>query len=168
MIRAPDGLNQRLPGYTPPGPARQACEQQELKPREVDVLEIARHRSPNRIDYNIVDPDRSVAFFAMTPRDGLQPRNQFRKREGLGKVVVRACVEAVNDLILRVASGQHQHWCHSGPFPQGMHQCIPIQLRQPDIQHDGVEFMRRGDLQPRLAIPSRHNGKAVLIEPLAQ
>jgi len=102
----------------------------------------------------------------MTPRDGLQPRNQFRKREGLGKVVVRACVEAVNDLIL-VSRAVNISTGVIRPFPQGMHQCIPIQLRQPDIQHDGVDSCPWRSPAPSRH-PQRHNGKAVLIEPLAQ
>ena len=167
-ILAPDALDERLPGNAFAGPAHQACEQQKLTPGQVDALILAGDRVPGRIEDNIADSDPAVAFFPMAPGDGLQARNQFRKRKRFGKVVVRARVETVNDVVLRVAGGQHQHRRRARPLSQRSHQRIPIQLWQPDVQHDRVEVMRRRNLQPRLAIGCGHHGKPLFIEPLAQ
>jgi hypothetical protein len=67
-----------------------------------------------------------------------QPRGQFRHPEGLGDVVVRAAVEAADDVLLGVCAGQHEDG-HAQPLAaQPGAEFPPVAVGQADIEDDRV------------------------------
>ena len=71
-----------------------------------------------------------------------EPRLEFAQREGLGEVVVRAGLEALELVRQRVARGQHQHRRVAvGVLAQPPAERQPVDSRQVEVEHDGVELL---------------------------
>ena len=76
-----------------------------------------------------------------------QAGEQFGEPEGLGQVVVGACVEADDGVELVGAGSQHQHGQDRETLPQATANLQPVHTGQAEIQHNQVEPAGCGGVQ---------------------
>ena len=70
---------------------------------------------------------------------GAQPGLEFLQREGFDHVIVGAVREAAQDVVERVARGEHQHGHAVARVAQRAAQVQAIELRQAQVEDDRVE-----------------------------
>jgi hypothetical protein len=95
----------------------------------------------------------------------LEAGEQLREGEGLGEVIVAAGLESFHAVVHAGAGAEDEHWHPRAFGPQRAHHAEPVELRQHEVEHDGVVVHRAGQRQAALAVGSMVHGKAVLLQP---
>ena len=86
-------------------------------------------------------------------QQGGQAGEQFLHLERLGQVIVGARIDALDPLQPGAAGGQHQDRHDAGLLPQAPHHGQAVELRQAEIEHNGIVILGRGAKPALLAVP---------------
>ena len=126
----------------------------------------ARGFQRGEVELQVVHLQHLAALAAMhTRHQRLQPHFQFRQRERLGQVVVRAGTKAGDLVGQLVARGQHDHrHVRAVVLAQTAQDLGPFQARQHPVQHDRVVGLGAGQVQPGEAIRGGVQGVSARLE----
>ncbi len=72
-----------------------------------------------------------------------QARQQLRKRERLGQIVIAALFEPTHSIVNRPARREDQHWRANTTLAQAQNKTDTIQVRQAKIDDENVVGMRQ-------------------------
>lgn len=132
-----------------PGPAHQHAQQLELLVRQLYLVRV--HSDQSRAE---VHPDAARFEHLRHPaaQQRADPREQFGEPERLGHVIVRARVEADDEIDLVGARGEHQHRQFGAARAQSAAHFQPVHPGQPEIEHEQVDPVRGGRGEHRRAV----------------
>ena len=121
---------------------QQHFEQTEFTRREFDHAAVDGGHAPSLVvDQGPVFDGGGGAAHAAA-RECTNPSFEFLQAEGLGHVVVRAVVQALDAFFHAVSRSQDQHRHAAAPGPQAFQDFEAVHFRQTQIQDDQVEFIR--------------------------
>ena len=167
-VKAPHRFNQRAPRNHLPGAVHQAFQQVVFGPCKRNVHVSAGNFAAGGIEGQIAH--RQVGFLhrQRAALHGPQAGHEFVEGEGLGHVIVRAQVEAANDIRHRVLGREHQDRGADFLCPQALGQFISAELRHHHVQNNDVELVGLGHSQAFGPVEGAHGIVAFLGEPFAQ
>ena len=87
--------------------------------------------------------------------DRLDARDQLGLVEGLGQIVVGAADQPAHLVGGIGAAGEDQHRRQHPPGPQAADHLVAVDVGQPQVEHDDVEIVQLGELEPVLAAGRR-------------
>jgi hypothetical protein len=88
-----------------------------------------------------------VSTVKAAPNKRTHSGEEFRQNEGLGEIVVRSRVQTFHSLLDQSAGGEHQHRSFDAPLAQLAANLKAAEVRQPDIEKDGVVGDIRAELK---------------------
>lgn len=110
----------------------------------------------HQVDVQIADVDVGL-FFGMRPAgDNLQARQQFQKRKRFDKIVVGPGVERLQTTAESVFCCQHNYRRMVGGA-DGFEQADAVEIREHDVQNDGLILPRSGEMQTVQAVHGNIN-----------
>lgn len=136
-------------------------QQREFAGAQIEPARSARGPARQQVDAQIAHRQLRRLALAAAAGQHVQAREQFEKGERLGKVVVGAGVESVETVVQVVARRQHDDR-RLVLAPQRLEHRHAIQVRQHDVQHDGVVGLRAGQVQAVEAVGGGVHHVAVL------
>lgn len=146
-------------GEDPAGRRRERAEDPELTGCALHRAAVDRHQMPDGIDHQPAHGQHTVGGVVAGRAPGAaqqrtHPGHQFPGAVGLGDVVVRAEVEAEQQIVLGGARGQHQHRHLPVLGPQDAHH----------VQAVGPGHHHVQDQQVRLPLPDRFQGREAVAD----
>ena len=102
------------------------------------------------------------------PEERLDPCHQLGGREGLPDVVVRAKLQAEDEIVFAAASGQHQHRQPGRHLAQRAAHVVAIALRQHHVEQHEVRRARQSRLVARFAVAGEDDLVAARLEVVLQ
>src|SRR5262249_22479860 len=99
-----------------------------------------------------------------TPEERVDARQQFAELERFGHVVVRAEVEAENDVLLLAFGGEHDDGHINAAAAHHAADLVAIDARQHDVQEDEFGLAVDRERQPLFAIGGGEDGVAAVLE----
>ena len=136
---------------------------------ELQQLAIATHFERVEVVLEVGDGQHPGLHAAAAPRQRIQAHLDFLQRERLDQVVVGAGVEAGELVVERIARGQHQHRrLLARLVAQLAADLEAIHARQVEVEHDRVEVMDHGQVQPGHAVGGEVDGVAAILEVVAE
>jgi hypothetical protein len=97
-----------------------------------------------------------------------EERRSTERRRGLGQVVVSAQVQSHDALLWSPASREHNDRCGVASGAELGKDGKAVQLRQHDIQDDGIVGVLRCQLQRRFPVVGDINAVALLLQPVLE
>ena len=138
---------------TRPGVAHQVFEQRELARAKFDGSPLAGRGARDEIEAEVPDGqlrrDRGAGGAA---DQGVHPRQQFGKREGLGQVVVPTCRQTGDAVVHRVPGAQDQHRGVDATLAHALDQAETIEVRQHQVDDGDVVAAGRGQVETGVAL----------------
>ena len=155
-------------GLDLPGAAHEEFEHVELARRQLDLDVAAPHATQPGVESQIADGDGDRGVRGGASRQGPQPREQHREREGLDEVVVGAGVETLGLVVLAVLGGQHQDRRPHPAFAQRSAHPVPVEAGQHDVEHDQVGLRLSCEPQPVVSVMRDLDPVSLALEPALQ
>jgi len=160
---APDGVQQRVAAEDQPRMARQVEQQVIFPAGQFDAPPIALHAVERWTDDQTGKTQLRLPgsiLQAGAPQDGVDPRHDLTRTEGLHDVVVGAQAEATNPVVHLTTGSDHQDGDLAGT-PQRATDLQTIEAGQHQVENHHIgRLLRRGG-QGSSAVASHVDGEAV-------
>jgi hypothetical protein len=144
----PDLLEQHGPGHWLAGMPHQEGEQTHLARNKIERPVPARGGSLEQVEDEVRHLQARVALFTLTAGQRLDARAQLLRNEGLGQVIVAACLQPPNALI-DVTKCAEQQGRGANAFPsQRLEDLQAVEARQQAVEGDDRVVLTPGAFEP--------------------
>ena len=140
FVLPPDSFDQPASGYNARGVLCQQFQEQVLGPSQVDGLALTSDVMPDRIHNQVRDGEGGWRWFRCRTSNGAKARQQLRKGERLGQVIVGAEIKSANDFVLFVVRRQHKNRSWVFPFLEHLRDIIAAQTGKTQVEQNDVEI----------------------------
>ena len=139
MRRTPELAQELCLRHHPAGMTDERLQNRVLLGREMDGAAVAHHQPTSEIDaqVSVLEASGGAGQPPALTQQAADPGQQLLHTEGLGDIVVRAAVESLHLLALRVAHREDDDR-HLRPGAQFAEDRLPIGVRQPEVEHDEI------------------------------
>lgn len=165
---SPDGLHQLPTGNNFSAVKREFAQQQVFAASEPNLCVVVEETVLLEVEGEAAEGDFAGAVQAGATAGAGETCEQLREGEWLGEVVVGADVEAGDDVILFVERGKHDDGRAVGSLREMRGDGEAAAVGKADVEHDGVEVVRVGEVLALLGGGRGNDGVAVVPEAAAQ
>jgi len=143
----------------------QTSQKQIFAARYVNLNSIANQASARSVQTKRTKAEIVGRSDSGTTRCGSESRNQLGKREGFGEVVVSACIQTNDNVVLLIQRGEHDDSGTIGSRTEMLRDGVSAASRQSDVEHNGVIVLCVYKLLTLFGRGRSGDGMAVLPEP---